>query len=66
MAGDGSDGGGGENETVARGNTKEEAKAGWIKSDIYIDIYLDLVRFSQIYSDTVRCNQLKLDVVLQS
>ena len=40
MAGDGSDGGGGENETVARGNTKEEAKAGWIKSDV--------VRYSKI------------------
>ena len=35
MAGDGSDGGGGEDEAVARGNTKEEAEAGWIKSDVY-------------------------------
>ena len=27
-----------EDEAVARGNTKEEAEAGWIKSDVYIDI----------------------------
>ena len=24
-----------EDEAVARGNTKEEAEAGWIKSDVY-------------------------------
>ena len=31
MAGNGSDDGGGESETVAGGNTAEEAEAGWLK-----------------------------------
>ena len=51
-----------EDEAVARGNTKEKAKAGWIKSDVYIDIF----RRSQIKSDVFRyiqIQQLKLDVV---
>ena len=33
LAGDGSDDGGGEGETVAGGNTEEKAKTGWIKLD---------------------------------